>query len=292
MKTFSLNISTKKLVWFAVACVLIVNAVILGKVFFNRSGVVATLTLSERELQLPYNYGFKKEDSGKRVSIQWAALNSDPVSLEYSELRWHFDRTLVLSPAHYSAFQFPSCDSDKRLLYKKSGWVLLEFNGQSYTDYVTKVEQYYTLIQNQEPTSDSELAKKELKEKREDADKLLQEAKSSVTRLIAIDAAATRSSLEEVIRARKIAGKTKLLIVPAELEVNYRYSCDHIKNTEREIFINELSVSSLYIPKDFAQDLTFNDEGKSNSSFTAVVNYGRLYEPWISSLKACEKDCE
>lgn len=288
MRTFS----TKKLVWFAVAFVLIVNAIILGKVFFNRSEVITTLQLSERELQFPYNYGFKKEDSSKRLSIQWTALNSSPVSLDYNDLRWQFDRTLVLSPAHYSTFQFPSCDNDKRQLNKKSGWVLLEFNGQSYTDYVAKTEQYYNLIHNQEPTSDSELAKKELKEKREDADKLLQEARSSITRLIAIDAVATRSVLEEVIQARNISGKTKLLIVPAEVEVNYRYSCNHPKNKESDIFINELSVSSLYIPKDFVQELTFNHEGKSNSSFTAVVNYGRLHEPWISSLKACEKNCE
>ncbi|MEN0038046.1 MAG: DUF4824 family protein [Cellvibrio sp.] len=291
MKTSPLNISTKKLAWLAVAFVLVVNIVILGKVFFNRSEVITTLQLSERELQFPYNYGFKKEDSSKRLSIQWSALNSNPVSLDYNELRWHLDRTLVLSPAHYSSFQFPSCDNDKRQLNKKSGWVLLEFNGQSYTDYVTKTEQYHSLIHSQEPTSDSELAKKELNEKREEADKLLQEAKNSITRLIAIDAAATRSALEKVMQARNISGKTKLLIVPTEVEVNYRYSCNHAKNKERDIFINELSVSSLYLPKHFAQELTFNN-GKSTSPFIAVVNYGRLYEPWIGSLKTCEKNCE
>jgi hypothetical protein len=292
MKTFLLNTSTKKLVWLAVACVLVVNAIILGRVFFNRSEVIATLQLSERELRFPYNYGLEKEDSSKRVSLRWTTLNSDPVSIHDSKWRWQFDNTLVISPAHYSSFQFPTCEKEKHQRYKKGAWVLLEFNGTSYADYVDKAEQYYTLVQNQEPTSASKLSEKDLKEKREDAEKFLQEAKNSATRLFVIDAAAERGSLEAAIQAQQISGHAKLLIVPAEVEANYNYQCNHAKNEEREIRITNLSVPSLYIPKDFAQDLTFNDEGKSNSSFTAVVNYGRLYEPWISSLKACEKDCE
>ena len=48
------------------------NLAVLGGVVYNRMGdATAQLTLTERELSLPYNSGAQKENSGMSLSINW-----------------------------------------------------------------------------------------------------------------------------------------------------------------------------------------------------------------------------
>jgi hypothetical protein len=277
-------VTTKKLVWLAVACVLLVNAAILGKVFYNRSDVVATLQLSERELQLPYNYGFDKEDSSKRVSLKWSTLDPEPVSLESYSWRWRHNNSLILGDAHFASFQFPACDKTNRSRYKQPAWVLLEFNGKSYADYVLQAEQYYAFAQALEPTADTELVKKDLKEKLADATEFLATAKNKSSRLFVVDAAVTRELLETRLQSYSSTDGSQLIIVPAEVQAPYN-RCDASVKKTTEIMISNLAVESLYVPKDFAEKIALGDGQQSKSSFTADIYYGRLYEPWINGVR-------
>lgn len=290
MKTFTNMMFMKKLVWLAVACVLVINAVILGKVFFNHSSVIAQLQLSERELQLPYSNVFDKEDSSKRLRLNWSTLNTEPVSFELNQWGWQYDHQLKLSEAHFASFQFPSCEKTNRRHNKQAAWVLLEFNGQSYRDYVAQAERYYALVQGMGPTTDTEISNKELENKRSEATKSLEAAKNIDSRLFVIDAAADRELLEAALQARNKSDHTTLVIVPAEVQAGHK-RCDKTEEKTTGILVSNLTVESLYVPKDFAQNLPRNTNEKSSSPFAAEVYYGRLYEPWINNLSRCKQDC-
>lgn len=287
MKILS-SITTKKLVWLAVAVVLLINAAIMGKVLFNRSEVIAKLQLSERELQLPFNYGFTREDSSKRVSLRWMVPNNEPIdvavnSVELNSWRWHYERRLQLSDAHFASFNFPSCEKKARLQQKQSAWVLVEFNGQSYNDYVAQAEAYHRLIMGLAPIDSPGLSEKELGERRKDATEFFTAAKNSTSRLFVIDAAAERGLLEARLRDHPKTADSNLLILPAGVHAGY-YRCEKSDAKKTDVRIDSLAVESLYIPKDLAPNFALDNNARSNLKFTAEINYGRLYEPWIHSL--------
>lgn len=284
MKIIPATVTSKKLVWLAVSCILLVNAFILGKVYINRSAVIAQLELSERELQLPYNYGFTKEDSSARVSLRWATPNTEPINIELNHWRWQQDRSLQLSAAHFASFQFPVCTEKTHFRQKQPGWVLLEFNGKSYKDYVAQVEQYHQLIMGLTATTNGELAEKELVEKRNSATEFLIAAQTTNSRLFLLDAAAERELLEAVQRERQPSTSGNLVIVPADLRAGY-YRCDNNKQRTTEVVVDNLAVESLYIPNRLASDFTTDDKMRPTKKFTIRINYGRLYEPWISHLQ-------
>lgn len=285
------NMTAKKLLWLAIGLVLLVNAFILSKVYWNRSEVIARLQLSERELQLPFNYGFTKEDSSARVSLHWTTPSSEPIDIDMNQWRWQYNRRLQLSSAHFSSFQFPDCAQETRLRQKRSAWVLLELNGQSYVDYVTQAEQYHALIMGLTPATNTEWSEKELSEKRKQADDFLAAAKADNSRLFVIDAAAERELLETVRREYQAIPNSQVLIVPAELRAGY-YRCDSKEQRTTEIIIDSLAVESLHIPRNLAQGFPQDGDAKRKATFTAEIFYGRLFEPWINSLRLCAKGCE
>jgi hypothetical protein len=63
------------------ALIVVTNAVALGGAAWNRSGEPdSVLDLTERELWLPYNAGFDRDNSGLSVRLQWCAEDSLSVS--------------------------------------------------------------------------------------------------------------------------------------------------------------------------------------------------------------------
>ncbi len=289
MKILGLMLNNK-LLWLAMGFVLLVNAFVLGRVYVNRTQVVAQLQLSERELRLPYNYGFAREDSSARVSLQWATPHTEPVDPGVDEWHWYHDRGLQLSEAHFASFNFPACEKTNRIHHKQGGWVLLEFNGQSYVDYVARAERYHTLIQNLAPASNTGLAEKELANKRKGAVELLEAAKKSKSRLFAIDAAADRDLLELSMRRRQLADGATLFMVPADIQTGYN-RCDKPEKRTTDIQIANLAVESLYIPNALANDFPHDGDARQKIRFIADIYYGRLFEPWINNIKFCAKDC-
>lgn len=272
----------KLLVCAAIGCILLVNAFILIKVYVNRSEIVAKVTLSQRELMLPNNYGFAKEDSSRRLSIRWATpeIGTDTLNSDY--WRWANRSRLTLSNEHFASFRFPACE-EKNKRPKVPAWVLLEFNGSSFSDYLEKVEQHRQFIYGLQSTVDAAYSEKELAEKRDDADKLLAETKNESTRLYVIDAASDPQLLEIAKQKRAATSAGQLLIVPAEIYLSYNH-CDKSKKFTNEIIVSKLAVESLYVPKDFAPALPMEAESRSTLKFTANIAYGRFGEPWIIRL--------
>lgn len=294
MDIFSINqgthkkLFTEKLLVLAVACILLVNGFVLGKVYINRTAVIAQLSLSERELQLPYHYGFAKEDSSARVSLRWMTPSNRAVTLELDRWHWQYDRNLHLSDAHFASFQFPACTKATRLQQKREAWVLLEFNGLSYHHHLAQIGQYHQLVMGLTAESHPELAEKALTERRKAAAELLSEAQTSHSRLFIVDAAANYELLvqakDKLSATNQFNNQSQLLIVPAEVRAGY-YRCDKNEKRPTEIIIDSLAVESLHIPKHLATKFAGNNTESNKTRFTAEVSYGRLHEPWISDLQ-------
>ncbi|WP_049721743.1 DUF4824 family protein [Gilvimarinus polysaccharolyticus] len=275
---------TKKiLVLLSFGVIILVNGIILAKVIFNRSEVVTQISLSERELELPYRYGFKSEDSSLRLSLQWRTPAAEPLSSDVKYYGWHSDRALTLSDVHFFSFQFPSCSNDNHRRHKKSAWVLAEFNGPSYARHVQRVEQYHALIHSLVAEENTESSQKELNNKRKYAADMFNAAKNTDSRLFIIDAAAERELLEAALEELKPVGTATYMIIPAEVQNGY-YRCDNKPQKANSIRVNKLAVNSLYVPKDLAVTLAPSKDS-SKVNFEAMINYGRLYEPWLSKLE-------
>lgn len=293
MDFFSIRQGTnKKLLALALACILLVNGFILAKVYINRSEVIAQLNLSERELQLPYNYGFAREDSSARVSLRWMTPSSRKVTLELDRWHWQYDRNLQLSDAHFASFQFPACSNTTRLRQKRAAWVLLEFDGASYRQHLAQIEQYHGLVMGLSAQTHPELAEQELTERRKNAAELLSEAQTSHSRLFVVDAAADYDLLVQAKQQLSATSRGQLLIVPAELRAGY-YRCDTREKRQTEVIIDGLAVESLYVPKhlatrfagNFADTYVAGTKAEPNQmKFSAQIHYGRLHEPWIADL--------
>ncbi|HAW93449.1 MULTISPECIES: DUF4824 family protein [unclassified Arsukibacterium] len=271
----------KKLLWLAVATVVTVNGVILSKVFINRSAILAEFPLTERELRLPNQYGFAGENSGKRIGLKWTTPNPEPISDEWQYQYRHTNRAISVSDAHFASFQFQPCLPGRYRRQQQRAWVLLEFNGQSYADYLTEAEQYYALVQQVNPELTAEV---QLEQQQRAAD-LLQTANERATRLYVIDAAATAELLQPVLAARPTTADSRLVIVPAEIQASY-HRCAKTEQTKlNEIIVTRLAVQSLYVPKRLAAALPQNNDKIESEPLRAIIYYGKLHEPWISNLE-------
>ncbi len=162
-------------------------------------------------------------------------------------------------------------------------WALLEFNGKNYADFVEQAERHYAFIKKGEFQVESDLSKKELEENIKNTEKFLEDAKETSTRLFVIDAAAERELLEHSLSAHTADNTGRLIIVPAEIKSSYsRCNKDSTKSTE--IYIANLAVESLYMPKELAERIEFDKSTSLKTHFIADVVYGRLYEPWINNV--------
>jgi hypothetical protein len=285
----------KKLLLLAVITVLGVNACILGKVWLNRSVVVTELTLSERELRLPYQWGYTKEDSSLRLNIVWTTPWQMPNEDEGQYLYRQQQRILALQQPQFASFRFGSC-ADGYQRQQRSGWVLLEFNGQSYQDYLKQAEQYYVLLQQRlaaeaatelnasMPQDALQQAAKRRHEQQQGAEEQWRAAREEATRLFVIDAAADRNLLQQALTQRSGQNAGQLLIVPADIQLSYTWCQADKPKKQPEVIVNRLAVESLYVAKPYAQSLPRDTDRQQKIRFQAQVYYGRFAEPWLSAL--------
>ena len=291
MNSLRNRVASQKLVLFAVGFVLLVNAFVLAKVYINRSSVETRLQLTERELRLPYQYGLNKEDSSTRLNLFWTTPATEPLTIEHGRWYWHQDRSLKINEKHLASFNIPACKKTGNRRYKYNAWALLEFNGQSYADYVVRAEEYRRMIFALQPEVNTELGEKELAEKRKDADTTLKDAQVTKTRLFVVDAAADKALLVAAMQRRKALEDTRWIILPAEIEAGF-YNCEKNEPHRNRVYINRLAVDSLYVPRDVIKgNVPKGQKEQPNAKFNAEIFYGRLHEPWVHSLQFCENDC-
>ncbi|PUA28081.1 MAG: hypothetical protein B0W54_16460 [Cellvibrio sp. 79] len=262
-----------KLLWGAAGLLIMVNCVVLGHSFYNRLETQAPITFSERELNLPGNYGFEKENSGVSLSIQWS---THPGSA--SDDIYYYRRELQLSAEHYATFGFSDVCDHQRVTIDEQGFALLEFNGNAHQQ---RIEQLRTQLSQLEQSSAHA-------EKIKDAKDELRQLEKERSRLYIIDAAASRATLEAALAKQKATTGNQFLILPAVISDVYR-QCDNKQKDPNTVYIDDLLVDRIYVPREY--HALFSDKNK-NHHFQATIAFGKMDEPWLESLELCEKECK
>ena len=270
---------THKLLPFAaLALILLTNAVVLGGAAWNRRGEPESrLTLSQRELRLPYR-GFDRENSGQALTLNWRVAG---MAVDNNQPYWDYNNGGApewLDRAKMESLgfaQIPSAGDGNR---RRTGRALsrdvllvLEFAGEASRKALERARQH--LAEEEEKwaaTPDSNEKKNRLKQA---ADRLLREENEN-SRLFVVDA-----GLDAVVLRSKYPDRRRYAIVRGQIrpfwsgERNVSAARGHVSN---------LSIAGINVPYAY-RDLLGTTAGQEK--FTADVEFGQRLEPWIARLE-------
>jgi len=256
------------------ALIVVVNAVALAGVAYNRSGDAdSILLLTERELQTPYMWRGNKENSGLSLELQWRVLPIE--SKDADKYSWRHQGYGV-SPAWLNGAKMAELGFDRRTdsqtvaeggafahQLPRDVLLVLEFDGDAYQAALSRAQKYI------ETGKDSK-----------DAQEVLEGEKTQRTRLFVVDAGLDHS----VLRA-KYANRDRFAIVRGEvrpaLEARFGGSAPAESG-----FISDVSAKSLNVQLkkrgvfDAIRSAPESTD-KVQGQYVVIVAFGRRLEPWI-----------
>lgn len=266
----------KKYLLIGLVIIMGTNLVVLGGVAFNRSGdITSHLTLTERELPLPYNTGSQKENSGVLLSINWrTASKANNTYYPYNASEQHITKDELL------ALGFENIDK------QSSNWTTplelywaLEFDGALHKAEIKKAEAKYQkalLAYNEQANDENKRKEKQFSEN-------LAREKTSNSRLFFIEAAADYELL-----AAKFSNQNNMLIVKGL--TNYYYNK---KDDKYSLNLNHLSIGSIMAPLEHTDVFSGLQRQIRNGAllprYTVTVKWGARLEPWITNTKRVVK---
>ncbi len=265
----------------ALGLLLLVNALVLAGVRYNRSGDPdAVLTLTEREL--PVAHRFQKENSGISLSINtqhYYYRGRGPFT--YEPFAWLDRKKLEAIGFAFPATADKNEDSGyyNRQLPRKA-YVVLEYDGPAWeawkkrlTDELAEVNREALVVKR---------SPKEL----EAEQKNIERALKTGSHLFSIDAGHDPATLRQAYPDRQ-----HYLILPAKIRVSWYGGAknDNIRGYV-EILTPEVNVPHRLhanLKEQGAQDGTFRygtSMLESEPRYRAVLSTGKRYEPWIEDI--------
>lgn len=269
---------------FALGFVLVaaVNIVVLSGVAANRSGEPeCKISLSERELQLPYT--IDKENSGLALRLTWRILDKDD---QYrSTTSWNSPAWFNTDKLEELGFKIQdrinsSGDSafDRKILPKEV-FVVLENDGEPYREAVKRAE---SALAREEGLLKTHPDDKELRANHERAEQRLQRERTAESRLFAIDVGLDPEELR-----KKYSDRTRFILASGKVQPRY----DWDKKKEVSGYISELSIASIHVPRKHRRILdSIVAQGRSRGMtfepprYQVELAYGSRLEPWVVSV--------
>jgi len=275
-------LSSRKLFVIGFVIVVATNIVVLSGVASNRSGEPGTqITLTERELQLPYIV--HDENSGLALRLAWRALSKDKDNSPYPDWK---------SPAWFNAEKvkelgfnigdYLSSNGNTKFHKQpipKEVYIVLENDGEPYRDAVKRAE---VELEKEESSLKLNPKDKRLRNNFERAEKRLMRERITETRLFAIDSGLDPHRLRE-----KYDDRTRFIITKGLVKPRYNK-----KKKEVSGYIAKISMERIHIAlkhrKIFdailIQNKTKKNEFKS-PRYEVKLAYGSRFEPWIVSVQ-------
>ena len=260
------------------------NIVVLSGVASNRSGnPEAQITLSERELQLPYRV--YEENSGLTLRLAWRTLGKNEDDNNYSDWR---------SPAWFSAEKLKELgfiidnylsSKDSVNFYKqpipKEVFIVLENNGEPYREALRRAE---VAFEKEKGLFKLNSGDKKLRDNLKNAEKRLERERITESRLFAIDAGLDPKKLRE-----KYNDRTRFIVTKGLVKPRYDYG-----NKKKDVigYITKLSMESILVPLKHRQmfdAVPVKDKSKQNEirrpRYKVELAYGSRLEPWFVSVR-------
>jgi len=252
------------------------NLAALGGVAYNRMGdTTSQLTLTERELSLPYNSGAQKENSGISLSINWrtpTVKNETYYPYNSREIRLTIDELLSLGFAQTDIKDNYWVES--RELY----WVF-EFDGALHKAEIIKAEdKYRTAIATYEeqPSDTSSRKKNEYSES-------LEREKTTNSRLFFIEVSADYESL-----SNKFSGQKNILIVKGLAKPYYNNN-----DKTYSLLLKHLSIRKILVPLEYVEALSNlkRDDRRDITPprYAVDISWGSRLEPWVTNTNKIEE---
>lgn len=279
-----LHLSSRGLFALGFVIVAAANIAVLSGVAANRSGEPeCQITLSERELQLPYTNW--EENSGLALRLTWRVIGKDddeysgtstwnsPVWFDAEKLEeLGFKMQDRLNSSGDTAF-------DKKILPKEV-FVVLENNGEPYREAVKRAE---SALARKEDLLKTHPDDKELRANHERAEERLQRERTAESRLFAIDVGLDPEELR-----KKYSDRTRYILARGKAQPRYNWDK---KKKEVSGYISELSVASIYVPLEHRQlldSIVARDKSKRKTfdppRFDVKLAYGSRLEPWVLAV--------
>jgi hypothetical protein len=286
----------------AIGLLVLVNAIVLAGIAYNRSGEpAATITLTERELPLISYYRYDdRENTGLSLRLDWSNGKPWPVAIlqgksaEDLETVW-FDKAKLESIGFDCSLPVndPKAENHYQRMLPRKTFVVLEYEGPAWEAWIEKARK--------------DLAEEEMKAQTgattqvhlEGARSYFNRESLTHSRLFAIDAANDVRALR-----LKYNKSGRYLILPATVRLDYDlpYTDDYKKKGPPRLLgqIAEILNSIIYIPKNHRPILekllrdsrkNTNDgyesygERKRAPAYEVKLNIGKRAGPWVVSIR-------
>ena len=268
-------LSSSGLIAMAFALLAITNIIVLLGVNANRSGeLTSKMTLTERELRLPYSS--TRENSGIALRMVYRVLDNDTNNTYayYNSPAWLNSEKLIT--LGFDIDKYVNAKYPKRAIPKEV-LLVLENDGEVYRRSLKRVNDLF--LEHQEQFHANPKGNR-IKERYETAKKDLQRESLTASRLFVVDA-----GLDYMALRRQYSDKSRFLIAKGVVQLIHN-------EMEKRVFgyIQELSIQTIHVPLEHKELISglayYNDEGPR---YSAVVHYGSRYEPWIASVKQLNK---
>lgn len=263
---------SSKLFLAAFVLLIITNIVVLWGVYINRtSETTSHITLTQRELKLPYS--MQKENNSISLKLTYRTINK----LNNS----HQDNWLNIVKLKELGF-----DTNKYLnsiqsigTQTKEVFIVLENDGESYEKSLKSTEES---LAEKEALYNANKDNKSKQRGYENAKNNLTREQISQSRLFAIDAGLDYKKLRQ-----KYANKTNYIIVKGLVKP--------FKEHKQKIlygYIQQLNIQTMHLPYKFKRVLkgvkpinNYKYTQNNSPKYKVEVKYGSRYEPWITNVK-------
>jgi hypothetical protein len=271
-----------------IALIVLTNAVVLGGVWWNRAAPPeSTLTLSERELGLPWRSLRTQENSGLALSLRWRVANPGNGDTQVSTFTFNSGTPAWLDGARLQALGFSvgelNSDAGQRRFTRQQprpAILVLELDGptrQQALDLARENAARHAAASEVNPGN------KEFAGRAKSARDALAREENSNSRLFAVDAGLDAGSLRA-----KYPDRTRFMLLP----VTIRPRLHHPKHGTPlpTSTIARPDNTSLHVPHALSAPLKglrarATGEPGGEDRFTAVVATGRRLEPWIEAIQ-------
>jgi hypothetical protein len=268
--------------------ILVTNAVALLGVAYNRGEAESTLTLTQRELHLPYSWGFKNENSGIALELQWRTLAEEREDINglgrgYSGFGSAPD---WLDKAKLTALGFdvskPEDTPQGRIHYdkllSKEVLLVLELDGPAYRTALERMQQHG---QKEAALLDANPGKKEFEERAKNAKRTLYQEERINSRLFVIDAGLDAAGLRASYPDRHRYAIVRGQIQPRLVEIK--------RKPKLTAYISSVSITRVNVPALHRRIFEPLLESARTNQYDAVVTpyqvsvaFGKRLEPWIT----------
>lgn len=279
---------------FALAFVVLIatNVFVLTGVSANRSGTPeAQLTLTERELSLPY--WVKEENSGLALRLSWRVLPREADENSYVHWRspaWFDDKKLADLGFDTGRFlDAGAVGADHKDPIPKEVYIVLGLGGAAYKEALRRAED--TLAAKASRVEQNSRVEDDTGRALERAEEELLQERVKKSRLFAIDAGLDPKRLRQAYPDRK-----RFIITTGLVEPIYLHRGQPKKAGG---YIKKLSIERLHVPLELRP--VFDDILSAGSTDTDEVKgpryqmalaYGSRFEPWILSVKPLDQDAD